>query len=114
MPKQELEFFDPQLAGKWVRPGGYPEGVTQLIITECPETKVFTRLLRFEPGTRTTATLEHECWEEVYIISGSLDDGKAVYTAGMTAVRPPHMPHGPFYSPDGCMTYEVHYISKQE
>jgi len=113
MPKQELEFFDPQVAGKWFRPEGYPEGVTQLTITECPETKVFTRLLRFAPGTKTTATLTHECWEEVYIIEGEFIANGQTYTAGVTAVRPPHMPHGPFETINGCMTYEVHYYSSK-
>lgn len=111
MAKPEREFFDATIHGKWVRPEGYPEGITQLIITECPETRVFTRFLKFEPGVASTATLSHECWEEVYIISGDLSDGKATYTAGMTAVRPPHMPHGPFSSEKGCLTYEVHYFS---
>jgi hypothetical protein len=111
MPKQELEFFDAKLTGKWVHPQGYPEGVTQLLITECPDTKVFTRFLKFEPGTRTTSTLSHECWEEVYIIQGELIAEGKCYTAGMTAVRPPHMPHGPFETVNGCLTYEVHYYS---
>jgi hypothetical protein len=112
MPKQELEFFDAQKTGKWERPEGYPEGVTQLIITECPETKAFTRFVRFVPGAETTQTLSHECWEEVYIIKGELIAGSEVYTAGMTAVRPPHMPHGPFRTINGCLTYEVHYYSR--
>lgn len=112
MAKQELEFFDPKINGVWRRPEGYPEGITELIITECPETKVFTRLLKFEPGVKSDKTLEHECWEEVYIIYGDLCADGNVYTAGMTAVRPPHMPHGPFSSETGCMTYEVHYYSK--
>ena len=40
MAKRELEFFDPKVNGTWRRPEGYPEGITELIITECPETKV--------------------------------------------------------------------------
>lgn len=44
MPKQELEFHDPKIGGQWRRPEGYPEGITELIITQCPETHVFTRL----------------------------------------------------------------------
>lgn len=109
--KQELEFFDAKKEGKWFRPEGYPQGVTQLTITECPETGVFTRFLKFEPGTATTETLSHDCWEEVYIIEGDMRADGNIYTAGMTAVRPPHMPHGPFSTKDGCMTYEVHYNS---
>ena len=66
MAKKELEFFDPKIDGQWRRPVGYPEGISELIITECPETKVFTRLLKFEPGVASTNTLSHDCWEEVY------------------------------------------------
>lgn len=112
MPKAELEFFDPTLSGKWFRPEGYPEGVTQLTVTDDKETGVFTRLLKFEPGTETTATLTHECWEEVYIIEGGLMVGDTAYTKGMVAVRPPGMPHGPFKAPVGALTFEVHYYSK--
>ena len=70
MAKKELEFFDPKIDGQWRRPVGYPEGISELIITECPETKVFTRLLKFEPGVASTNTPSHDCWEEVYIIYG--------------------------------------------
>lgn len=112
MPKQELEFFDPKANGKWSHPDGYPEGVTQLMITKCPETGAFTRLLHFEPGTKTAGTLDHETWEEIYIIEGDMVANGQKYTAGMVAVRPPHMPHGPFETIGGCTTYEVHYHGK--
>lgn len=112
MAKQELEFFNPEKEREWFRPEGYPEGVLQLTITECPETKVFTRFLKFAPGVKTASTLSHDCWEEVYIIEGDLSADGITYTAGMAAVRPPHMPHGPFSTVNGCKTYEVHYNSK--
>lgn len=109
MPKKELEFFDPAVGGKWFRPEGYPEGAEQLTITEDSSTGEFTRFLRFAPGTQATARLEHTCWEEVYIIDGELIcEGKS-YTKGMVAVRPPHMPHGPFSSEIGALMFEVHY-----
>lgn len=112
MPKEEKEFFDPS-GLPWHRPEGYPEGVTQQTITEDVKTGVFTRLLRFEPGTETTKVLTHECWEEVYIIEGSLISGEQVFTKGMVAVRPPGMKHGPFKAPAGALTFEVHYYSKE-
>ncbi len=31
------------------------------------------------------------------------------FGAGMYACRPPGMPHGPWHSPDGCLTFEVRY-----
>ena len=114
MPKLELEFFDPQKEREWFRPDGYPEGVEQLTITEDKESGVFTRFLRFAPGTPATSRLSHECWEEVYIIKGELICDGNRYTAGMVAVRPPHMPHGPFSSEKGAMMFEVHYDSPND
>ncbi len=112
MPKQELEFIDPTKQREWFHPVGYPEGVKQLTVTECPETKVFTRFLHFDPGTKTIGTLTHECWEEVYIVEGDLRADGQTYTKGMVAIRPPRMPHGPFETVNGCTTFEVHYYSK--
>jgi hypothetical protein len=111
MPKQELEFFDPT-GLPWRRPEGYPEGAAQLIITKDEEGS-FTRLMRFAPGTQSTSTLVHDCWEEVYIIEGELIAGDKSYTKGMVAVRPPGMPHGPFSSPKGVLMFEVHYYSRE-
>ena len=111
MSKQELEFFDPYVL-LWRRPEGYPEGVTELIISEDKKTGTFTRLLKFEPGAETTKVLIHACWEEVYIIEGSLICGDQVFTKGMVAVRPPGMKHGPFKAPIGALMFEVHYLSK--
>ena len=108
VPKAEKEFFD--VSGlAWRRPEGYPEGVTEQIITEDQTTGEFTRLLKFSPGAETTKVLTHECWEEVYIIEGGLICCDQVFTKGMIAVRPPGMKHGPFKAPVGALTYEVHY-----
>lgn len=109
MAKQELEFFDPMAEGKWFRPEGYPEGALQLTITEDVETGEFTRFLKFAPGTQATSRLEHDCWEEVYIVDGELLCDGHSYTKGMVAVRPPHMLHGPFSSARGALMFEVHY-----
>lgn len=110
MPKQELEFFDPSGLPER-QPEGYPEGISEIIITEDKATGVFTRLLRFAPGAAGTQVLAHDCWEEVYIVEGQLICGDQVFTKGMVAVRPPGMPHGPFRSPTGAVTFEVHYRS---
>ena len=110
MPKPELEFFDPgpdRVAGdRGLRrddPREDPE--------PRPDTGDYTRVLEFKPGTRTTETLVHDFWEEVYIISGSLYDlaKKQNFAAGIYACRPPGMLHGPYDIPDGCMTFEIRY-----
>jgi len=111
MPKKELEFFNPSTL-PWRQPKGYPEGITELIITEDKKTGIFTRLLKFELGAENTKVLTHDCWEEVYIIEGGLICGNQVFNRGMVAVRPPGMKHGPFKAPVGALMFEVHYRSK--
>lgn len=108
------EFFDPRKCEgyTWETPPGYPDSMKQMIITDDKETGVFTRFLKFEPGAMGNGTLTHECWEEVYIIEGTLTCGDEVYEAGSVAIRPPGMPHGPFGAPNGGLTFEVHYRSK--
>jgi 8-oxo-dGTP pyrophosphatase MutT (NUDIX family) len=70
-------------------------------------------MTRFEPGCQTEGTMRHEFWEEVWILSGSLHDLRLgqTFTTGMYACRPPGMPHGPWRSDDGCVTFEVRYTS---
>jgi hypothetical protein len=55
--------------------------------------------------------VRHDVWEEVWILEGAITDLSLgqTFTAGMYACRPPGMPHGPWISPEGCMTFEVRY-----
>ena len=109
MAKQELEFFDPTINGKWEQPEGYPEGVKNLIITNDPDTGATTAFSIWEPGTVYNRVLSHDLWEEIYIIEGDQYVGDETYTAGMVAVRPPFMKHGPFGSKNGCRIFVVNY-----
>jgi hypothetical protein len=61
--------------------------------------------------TAASGTLTHDVWEEVWILEGSLHDLRLdqTFTQGMYACRPPGMPHGPWRSADGCLTFEVRY-----
>ncbi len=113
MIKEHLEFFTLSLEDGWEVPAGYPEGVEQKIINGSLDEKqkkgTRTRLLRFRPGAFTTEPFEHDFWEEVFLFSGSLIvDGKT-YEPNTYACRPPHVPHGPFKSEDGCLLLEIHY-----
>ena len=115
MPKEMHEFFDPRKTPgyEWVTPDSYKGGgVQEMIVTKDEKTGVFTRFLKFEPGSSGQGTLTHDCWEEVYIIEGPLVADGQVYEAGTVAIRPPGMPHGPFSAPNGALTFEVHYYSK--
>jgi hypothetical protein len=106
--KAEREFFDP--AGLPWRPApGFPPGVWEQVISGGDDEGVTTRLLRFEPGSGNDRVVTHDFWEEIYIVSGTLECGGRPYPAGSVAVRPPGMPHGPFRSTTGCVSFEVRY-----
>ena len=112
MSKPELEFF-PAGGVEWTPVPGKVSGLYERVLAQDPETGVATRMLRFAPGTDTSANgiLVHDFWEEVYILEGALYDltlGE-VFSAGMYACRPPGMKHGPWISEQGCTTFEVRY-----
>lgn len=118
--KQHLEFVPVDVDTGWEVPPGYPEGIKQKVLAgaldEDAERGTRTRLLRFDPGTWTTAPFVHTYWEEVFLVSGDLTvgndadgnggDGFEPYTY---ACRPPGAAHGPFRSDGGCLLLEIHY-----
>lgn len=108
--KEMLEFYDVE-ERPWSDLGG---GLSERILSGAAGTPDHTRMLRFEPGTVTTQTLRHDFWEEVWIVSGSIFDLRInrEFTAGMYACRPPGMAHGPWESPEGCLTFEVRYAGR--
>jgi hypothetical protein len=113
MPKPEREFF-PVANVDWTpAQGGLVPGLFERILAADPEQGVATRLLRFDPGTNTSAAgpQMHDFWEEVYILEGALHDLtlNQTFGAGTYACRPPGMRHGPWLAPDGCLTFEVRY-----
>ena len=112
MPKPEFEFFDVDRIPWTAVPGGVPELAERILAPE-GRAGVATRLLRWKPGADTTPSgvQVHSFWEEVYILEGSIVDLRLnqTFTRGMFACRPPGMPHGPWKSPEGCLTFEVRY-----
>ena len=115
MAKPEREFF-PVSGVDWTPAlGGQVPGLFERILATDPQTGVATRILRFEPGTDTSAAgpQVHTFWEEVYILEGSLHDLtlNQTFPRGTYACRPPGMPHGPWVAPDGCVTFEVRYVT---
>jgi mannose-6-phosphate isomerase-like protein (cupin superfamily) len=116
--KEHLEFHAVDLGVGWRRPAGYPDGIQEKILAGALDEKAKvgnrTRLLRFEPGARTTLPVVHDYWEEVFLLSGDLvvgDDstGPKAYGPNTYACRPPGVSHGPFRSTDGCLLFEIHY-----
>ncbi len=113
MKKEHIEFLTLDIDQGWEIPEGYPEGVEQKILNgglnETNKTGTRSRLLRFKPGAFTTEPFEHDFWEEVFLVSGNLVVAGETFDPFTYACRPPHIPHGPFSSPDGCILYEIHY-----
>ena len=116
MPKEEREFF-PVAEVPWTPAlGGLVPGLYERILAPDGAAEgVATRILRFDPGTDTRAAgvQRHPFWEEVYILEGSLHDVSLnkTFPKGTYACRPPGMPHGPWLAPEGCLTFEVRYVS---
>jgi hypothetical protein len=117
MPKPEHEFFDPEERMEWVGVPGL-EGLEEKTLSRDEETGDYTRLLRFAPGTDTSplGLQRHEFWEEVWIVSGAIHDlgMDETFSAGMYACRPPGMPHGPWRSDEGCVTFEMRYYRRDD
>jgi len=112
--KPEIEFT-PTEHTPYTPCAGHVPGLSERILAADDTGFSATRILRFEPGTDTTpnGTQTHDFWEEVYIIEGSIHDLvlDQTFQAGDYACRPPGMPHGPWVSEDGCLTFEVRYSS---
>ena len=112
MAKPEHEFFAVEEVPFTTCAGAVTE-LTERILASDLENGVATRILRFAPETDTTpnGVQVHDFWEEVYILEGSITDLRLgeTFSAGMYACRLPGMEHGPWISPDGCLTFEVRY-----
>ena len=112
MSKPELEFFPVSQVPFTICPGDDPQ-ITERVLSKDKRNGVATRILRYEPGADSTAmgVQRHDFWEEVYIIEGSFEDltlGQT-FSAGEYACRPPGMPHGPWRTDEGVLTFEVRY-----
>lgn len=116
MAKPEFEFFP--VSGVPFTPctGVVPELTEQVLAADGDNRGVATRILRFEAGADTTpnGVQVHDFWEEVYILEGAMTDTRLgqTFSAGQYACRPPGMPHGPWTSSEGCLTFEVRYRIK--
>jgi hypothetical protein len=111
--KLHREFFTLDMASGWETPEGQPPGVQQKILSgaldETAGRGSQTRLLRFAPGTHTTAQVWHNYWEEVYVMSGEFIVAGETFPPNTYACRPPHAVHGPFGSETGCLLLEFGY-----
>ncbi|MEM2958563.1 MAG: hypothetical protein QW261_09730 [Candidatus Jordarchaeaceae archaeon] len=49
-------------------------GIFEKVQNYEPDTGSVTRLLKYEPGTRTTEILKHDFYEEIYVVEGNFID----------------------------------------
>lgn len=116
MPKPEMEFWDPFADPDAWTPVPGVDGMSERTLAEDTETGSYSRLLKFEPGCDSTpmGVQRHDFWEEILIYSGALHDLtlNETFSAGQHACRPPGMAHGPWQTPDGCITFEVRTYEK--
>ena len=112
--KEHKEFFQIDLSSGWENIPDYPEDVKQKVLSGYLDEKnkkgMRTRLLRFESGAFTTKIFDHDYWEEVFQISGTLTTAGVTFGPMTYACRPPHIKHGPFSSKEGCLLLEIHYF----
>lgn len=116
-PKDHREFFDATEESGWEPVEGY-QGVEQKLLSgafdHANQSGAVTRLSRWAPGAKVNEPVTHDWCEEVFLISGSMSIGKdgqedQHLPKGTYAVRPPQVPHGPFFSNEGCLMIEFLY-----
>ncbi|MFC4036651.1 cupin domain-containing protein [Streptomyces polygonati] len=115
MSKPELEFHIPD--GPWTVPEGAGPGTEQLVLAQDTTTGRGTALVRWAPGTDTSAlgVARHDFWEEVYLLEGSMHDLTLdrTFGRGSYACRPPGMPHGPWTAADGVTMLVITYPAQE-
>ena len=107
-----MKEFKPTDLLEWTKDKAYPEGVYKKILYRDPESKTYTRLLKFESGAKGDSPVVHGFEEVVYILSGRLvniDTGET-YAQGAYAYFPKGTKHGPFSAPVGCTTIEFRHF----
>ncbi len=122
-----MEFAPVDLGPKgWRVPAGYPkdalarEKILSGGLDEVNKRGSRTRLLRFDPGFRTTQPFVHDYCEEVFLVSGEMTvgadadgNGGKRFEAYTYAVRPAGVYHGPFASERGALLLEFHYYPRE-
>ena len=115
--KTHREFFQALGDDGWREVPGYA-GVSEKVLSGAfdhrARTGAVTRLSRWAAGAAVAEPVSHAWCEEVYLISGDLRIGTPgneveELCAGTYAVRPPGVPHGPFFSRGGCLMIEFLY-----
>lgn len=115
--KEHKEFFNAFDGEGWEAVPGF-DGIESKVLSGTFDhenrTGCVTKLSRWAPDTVVSTPNLHDWCEEVFFISGSLsigtpDNEEATWEAGTYAVRPADVPHGPFFTKDGCVMIEFLY-----
>lgn len=115
--KEHKEFFNALDEKGWEPVPGFG-GIEAKILSgqfdHAARTGSVTKLSRWAAGTAVPIPQVHDWCEEVFFISGSLSVGTPenegrVLPSGTYAVRPAGVPHGPFFTRDGCAMIEFLY-----
>lgn len=103
--KQQLEFLDPGLQA-WTEVN--PAGVHVKILTKCPDTGSYGRLVKFAPGAGEPTPARARGRSELWIVSGTLrgSDG-LVAPAGTYGNVDIDLLDGTWTSWEGCVVFEV-------
>lgn len=113
MQPQHLEMMPIDLDEGWTSLAGFPAGIQVKMLSndldEKSKTGARTRLVRFAPGARSETTLEHDYWEEVFVMSGDFSATESPLQSPSYSCRPPGTKHGPFSSREGAILLEFQY-----
>ena len=117
--KEHKEFFNALGEDGWDAVPGFDGVETKLLSGQFDHDArkgSVTKLSRWAVGTSVADPQTHDWCEEVFIISGTLsigtpDQEQRVLEPGTYAVRPADVPHGPFFTRDGCVMLEFLYYA---
>ena len=112
MAKKQQEIHETESIS-WTPIEGSP-GIYEKILNKDPEAGSVTRLLKFDPGVRTTDVLVHDFVEEIWVIEGELIDTRQnlELKKNYYGYRHPGMEHGPYYTKNGATTFEIRNYGK--
>ena len=100
---------DPLSVGEmdWEQPQteGFPAGAARKSLHYDEDTGAATWLLGVLPAWRETRIEVHPVVEEAYQVQGSMVSDQGTFSAGKYFWRPPGIPHGPFKTAKGCLTF---------
>jgi hypothetical protein len=109
MARPYVELFTEEIEDIPWEPIQGLEGIFEKTLCMDPETGSHTRLVKGEPGFENPNTLEHDFWEETYLLEGSCWHGDKLQRPGAYYCRPPGTVHGPFRTDEGYIILEHRY-----